>query len=71
VATLQENGNAFSDLQCKADLINKAFTTVFTSEDTSTMSVLDGTPYPEMSSIDVSTKGIAYLLENLAKLWPR
>ena len=35
-----------------ADLINEAFTTVFTSEDTPTMPVLDGTPYPEMPPID-------------------
>ena len=55
VTTLQENGIVFSDPQSNANLINKAFTTVFTSEDTSTMPVLDGTPYPEMPPIDINT----------------
>ena len=65
VATLQDDGIVFSDPQGKADLINEAFTTVFTSEDTSTVPVLDGTPYPEMPPIDISTEGIIHLLENL------
>ena len=40
VATLQDNGVVYSDPQSKAELINRAFPTVFTSEDTSTMPVL-------------------------------
>ena len=40
MATLQDNGVVYSDPQSKAELINRAFSAVFTSEDTSTMPVL-------------------------------
>ena len=57
-AALRDNGVVYSDPLSKAELINRAFSTVFTNEDTSTMPALSDTPHPEMPPIHIDINGI-------------
>ena len=65
VAALRDNGVVYRDPQSKAELIDTAFSTVFTSEDTSTMPALSDMPHPEMPPIHIDINGIVQLLQNL------
>ena len=58
-------GTWIYDPQSKAELINKAFSSVFTHEDVSTMPTLTDTYYPDMPSIRINSEGILHLLLDL------
>jgi len=65
VAALQDNGVVYSDPKSKAELINRAFSTVFTTEDTSNMPAMSDMSHPEMPPIQIDINGIVQLLQNL------
>jgi hypothetical protein len=49
----------------KAEILNKQFTSVFTQEDNTIMSLLEPSPYSAMSKINISNNGVRKLLHNL------
>ena len=66
VAPLQDNGVTYNDPESKAQIINKAFSSVFTHEDVSTMPMLtDSRSYPDMPPIQIDPGGILHLLLDL------
>ena len=48
-----------------ADILNRQFASVFTSDNTSDLPDLGPSPYPPMSYITINNQGIAKLLKNL------
>ena len=52
MAPLQDNGVTYNDPESKAQIINKAFSSVFTHEDVSTMPMLTES-YPDMPPIQI------------------
>ena len=64
VAPLRENGILFSDTSQKAEILNKQFSSVFTSETTPAPS-LGNSPHPSMPDIKVTESGVLKLLSNL------
>ena len=64
VAPLRENGKLVSHTNKKAEILNKQFSSVFTSETTPPHS-FEESPYPSMPKINVSINGVTKLLKNL------
>ena len=64
MAPLQDNGVTYNDPESKAQIINKAFSSVFTHEDVSTMPMLTDS-YPDMPPIQIDPEGILHLLLDL------
>ena len=62
---MQDNGVTYNDPQSKAELINKAFSSVFTHEDVFTMPILTDAYYPDMPPIQINSEGILHLLLDL------
>ena len=64
MASLQDNGITYNDPESKAQIINKAFSSVFTHEDVSTMPMLTDS-YPDMLPIQIDPESILHLLLDL------
>ena len=62
VAPLRENGKLVSDTNKKAEILNKQFSSVFTSKTTPPPS-FEESPYPSMPKINVSINGVTKLLK--------
>ena len=65
VSTLSSNGKSITDSFDKAELLNKQFHSVFTSEDLSNIPNMDSPPYSTMPDISFSVDGISKLLSEL------
>ena len=64
VAPLKYNGATHSDSKIKADILNRQFSSVFTSEDDTQLPSLDE-DHDEMPHISISRSGILKLLQNI------
>ncbi len=65
VSPLKEAGILHTDPKQKADVLNRQFTSVFTSVDDSPLPEMGPSPHPSVSSITVSCNGVTKLLRNL------
>ena len=65
MAPLQNNGVTYDDPHSKAELINRAFSSVFTHQDVSSVPILTGDSYPDMTPIQISSEGILHFLLKL------
>jgi len=65
IAPLKTNGCLYSDSQSKADILNWQFSSVFTRENTTDITVLPGASYPSMSDIVIDPHGVEKLLTNV------
>jgi len=65
IDTLLKDGCYFTYNQAKSELLNTLFSSVFTTDDGSDLPVLDPSPYPDISPIEVSVSGITSLLNEL------
>ena len=54
---MQDNGITYDDPRGKVELINKAFGSVFTHGDVSSVPILSGTNYPDMPPIQINSEG--------------
>ena len=50
-------GTSYSNNLMKADLLNKQFSSVFTTNNLSSLPELGPAPYPDISQIEISTDG--------------
>ena len=66
VAPLKEGNLLHSDPKAKADVLNRQFASVFTSDNTSDSPDLGPSPYPPMNDIIINNQGIFKLLKNLS-----
>jgi hypothetical protein len=64
VAPLKSNGTLFSDSKLKADILNKQFTSVFTSEDTTNVPP-PVTPKVNVPHITINRNGLLKLLKDI------
>jgi len=62
---LIKNNTSYTDNQAKADILNSQFSSLFTSDDGSTLPYLGISPYPDISPVDINTSGIVRLLSDL------
>ena len=65
VAPLLDEGYLVSDGRGKADILNRQFKSVFTTEDTSSVPTLDNTKYPDIPPLHITEDGVRKLLEGL------
>ena len=65
VSPLLDNGTLFHKSQDKAEILNKQFCSVFTTEDPSNIPHLHGPNYPSISGLTVNEKGVKKLLRDL------
>ncbi|KAK3092025.1 hypothetical protein FSP39_024520 [Pinctada imbricata] len=66
VSTLKQNGVPHSDSKMKAEILNKQFTSVFTSENPNDpLPDLEGSPHPTVADITVTENGVCKLLQQL------
>jgi len=65
VAPLRQKDETFTDPKDKAEILNNYFTSVFTSEDTSTIPILDHNTFPDISPLTIHNEGVVDLLSNL------
>ena len=65
VSPLKENGQLHSDSRRKAEILNKQFCSVFTSEDTTNIPKLPGPQNTEMPKFEITVQGVTKLLEGL------
>ena len=54
-----------ADSYSKAEAFNSYFSSIFTSENSSTMPHMEGAPFPDMPSISISTEEVYHQLSNL------
>ena len=66
VAPLKQGNTTLAQPQAKAEALNKYFSSVFITEDTS-LPVPDKRPYPDMPRIYIHDEGILHLLMNLKR----
>ena len=64
IASLKVNGTMYNTCKDKTSVLNEYFTSVFTKEDSSDISPLDGYSFPDISPISVTIDGITALLSN-------
>jgi len=62
IPTLEKDGKAYSTDFAKANVLNQYFYSVFTQDDSTTPPEMGNILYPDMSTIEVDTAGIAKLL---------
>ena len=60
-----KQGNLQSSAATQATLLNNPFSSVFTSEDTTTLPELSPSPYPDMNHITIHTNGVAKMLRHI------
>lgn len=65
ISTLMDNGTCYTDNQAKADILNKYFSSVFTTDDDSPLPDLGTSMYPDASAIEIGISGITKLLNEL------
>ena len=65
VAPLSSNGTYHSDSVKKSNILNDQFTSVFTSEDTTSIPRLTPTDHPDAKPIVVNRKGVLKLLKDI------
>ena len=65
VAPLKEGNILHCDPKQKANLLNKQFSSVFGTDDDSTLPELGPSQYPDMDDIRITTAGVLKLLKNL------
>ena len=65
VASLKHEGNIHNDSLTKAQLLNKYFTSVFTSSTAATFPPLNEPPLPDITTLSIDTRGVLTLLQNL------
>ena len=65
VASLKHEGNIHNDSLTKAQLLNKYFTSVFTSSTSATFPPLNEPPLPDITTLSIDTRGVLTLLQNL------
>ena len=65
VSSLKADGVAHSDPRMKANILNNQFSGVFTTEDTSFIPHIEGTPSPDMHHFSVTVQGVKKLLLDL------
>ena len=65
VASLKHDGNIYNDSRTKAQLLNKYFTSVFTPSTSATFPPLNEPPFPDIISLNIDTRGVLTLLQNL------
>ena len=65
VATLKQDDESFTTPGDKAEILNNYFSSVFTSEDISTIPTLDYANFPNISPVIIHNEGIIKLLSNL------
>ena len=65
VSPLKEAGIVHTDPKHKANVLNKQFTSVFSSVDDSPLPDLGPSPHPSVSNINISCNGVTKLLKNL------
>ena len=66
VSPIKSGGTLYSDGKTKAELINKQFESVFTRENSTVVPQLQGTPFPDIKDIEITTPGIEKLLQSLS-----
>ena len=65
VAPLLDEGYLVNEGRGKADILNRQFKSVFTTEDTSSVPTMDDTKYPNISPLVITEAGVRKLLEGL------
>ena len=65
IAPLKEGGFLHSDPKAKANILNRQFTSVFSSDNGSSLPDLGNSHHPTMDSINVNVNGVIKLLKNL------
>ena len=60
-----KNNTCYTDNQAKAEILSSQFSSVFTRDGGSTLPDLGTSPYPDISTIEISTSGIVKLLKEL------
>ncbi len=65
VAPLKHEGKLISDSQEKANILNKQFQSVFTTDEGSHTSDLGPSPHPTMNNVHITQPGISQLLGKL------
>jgi len=65
IPTLRQDEQTFITPKDKAEILNDYFSSVYTSEDVSTIPTLDGINYPNISPVVIHNEGITNLLSNL------
>jgi len=65
ISTLIKDNTCYTDNQAKADILNSQFSSIFTSDDGSTLPDLGISPYPDISPVDINTSGIVSFLNDL------
>jgi len=65
ISTLIKDNTCYTDNQAKVDILNSQLSSVFTSDDGSTLPDLGISPYPDISPVDINTSGIVGLLSDL------
>ena len=62
---MKDNGKMHGEAKDKANILNRQYESVFTHEDGSNIPVPDGTPYPAMPEIEITTEGVLKLLRKV------
>ena len=65
IATIKENNKIYKESIDKANVLNRYFSTVFTEENTDSLSTLDNSPYPRIDDLNITLSGIVSLLQDL------
>ena len=65
VAPLSKGGNNHSGSLEKANILNDQFTSVFTEEDTTNVTTMGPSPFPDLEQIQIHANGIKSLLSAL------
>ena len=65
IAPLKQDGNTFTTPKDKAEIQNNYFSSVYTSEDTSAIPILDHSNFPNISPMVIHNEGIIKLITNL------
>ena len=65
VSPLKRDGELHSDSQSKADILNHQFSSVFTTDDVHSDTVLEGPSIPPVANLKICEKGVAKLLREV------
>ena len=65
IGPLEYQNASYTNPLSKVNVLAEYFSSVFTSENTSNISFLEGDPFPKISPIQINADGVAQLLLNL------
>ena len=59
------NGETYTDIAAKANILNNQFVSVFTKDDHSILPIMRGNPIPDIEQLSIGVNGVYNLLVNI------